>query len=78
MSDAHAVLHTLLRGTSCTTCSGPLDEHAHRCLWVRSDGAVARHLVCSTCFASALGSPEKARELYARAELALSPAEGTA
>jgi hypothetical protein len=49
MSGAQSKLRSMLLGHSCTTCSGPLDEHCHRCLLLRPDGAMVKHLICSSC-----------------------------
>lgn len=81
MSDARIgrrLLRKMLERARCTACSGPLDEHAHRALWIDDRGDAHKHLVCERCLRSAAGNQEKIDELATKCALALCEPGGRA
>jgi hypothetical protein len=65
------LLRKMLKGATCTACSGALDETAHRAFWFDQTGTPVPHLVCSTCMQRAQHSQEAADEVASKCALAL-------
>lgn len=71
------LLRKLIKGATCAACSGPLDEHAHRALWIDDNGRPVPHLVCSGCLTAARDQ-QAVDELASRCALALCEPGGRA
>jgi hypothetical protein len=72
------LLRKMLKGAHCAACSGALDEHAHRALWIDDGGHPHLHLVCAACFEGGTRDEAATDELANRCALALCEPAGHA